>query len=432
MDRNFLTFLVIVGGSWWLELATWQEASRKIEVQSSKRGAALLSKLLSGLYDAVVSLDDSLNITDRTPKLAALLLRRSAFGESVEGIGPTSFMSVVHQEDHDKLQTYIETSCSMVDELEVAPSIHIRLLDSNGIAVPVMIISSTLDAVAGVGKARHMLGINMVDEGLIPAPAQDTFSVSVPQSGFPAPSSNATARESASSGSDTADMHVWVDAASPRLTVLASSGDFAMLAGPRGPCSVLSEWLTSSDLCKVKDMVQANAPGGVSVRLIPEDVAWAYKCVLSIDAVQNAQAAPLSSQSVCLIVDSLVCKIFRPSSRMRVDQRLQLWARVTTDDDVYIVRASGEPRQLVNAFLAERHLCSWVGQEFLQALIPIMLDLANGGPNALPRKMGTFPFRSPDRCQSPIQFQAKVTLSDFENDLYHFRLKMVSLVTPAV
>merc|ERR1719468_1324196 len=112
----------------------------------------------------------------------------------------------------------------------------------------------------------------------------------MPQSGFPARSSNATASESVASG----------------LTVLGSSGDFAMLAGPRGPCSVLSEWHSSSDLRKVKDMVLAEAPVGVSVRLIPEDVAWAYKCVLSIDAVQKAQAAP-RSQSVCLIADSLVC-----------------------------------------------------------------------------------------------------------------------------
>jgi len=294
--------------------------------------------------------------------------------------------------------------------------------------------------VAGLGKVRHMLGINTLDEGLMPAPAQDTFSVSLPQSGFPAPSSNAAAPESASSGSDTADMHIWVDTASPGLTLLSSSADFAMLAGPRGPCSVLSEWLSSHDLCKVKDMLKAETSVSVSVRLTPRDVAWTYKCALSIDAVRNAQAAPRSSKSVCLIVDSLVCKISRPSSRTNVanvDQWLELWVRPTIDLDLEIVRASGEPRQLVNAFLASRDLDSWLGQDFFEALMPIMQDLGNGAPNALPRKMGTFAFRSPDREQPPVQFRAKVTLKSFgqqqpENDrLYHFRLKIVSLVTPA-
>merc|ERR1712079_60075 len=99
-------------------------------------------------------------------------------------------------------------------------------------------VSSSLDGVAGVGNVRHMLGINMLDEGRVPDQepdqAQDTFSVSMAQPG--ALSSKASAPESASSGSDRADMHVWVDAGSTTLTVLSSSSDFALLAGPKGPC----------------------------------------------------------------------------------------------------------------------------------------------------------------------------------------------------
>merc|ERR1712008_87397 len=102
--------------------------------------------------------------------------------------------------DHDRLRTYVETSSSGVDEPEVAPSLHVRLLDSNGTAAPVMIISSTLDGAAGVGKVRHMIGINMLEERPIPDQA-DTFSVSMAQSGFPALPSSASASSVLSSNS---------------------------------------------------------------------------------------------------------------------------------------------------------------------------------------------------------------------------------------
>jgi len=135
-------------------------------------------------------------------------------------------------------------------------------------------------------------------------------------------------------------MYVWVDAANPTLAVLDSSSDFAFLAGMQGPCSALSEWLSSSDLRSVRDRIQHPDKRSVDVRLIMESK-WSYKCVLSIDDEQEVPATQPSSKPVCLVADRLV---------------LELWASLSDGEQIRITRVEGGSSELANAFSAEPDL----------------------------------------------------------------------------
>jgi hypothetical protein len=94
-----------------------------------------------------------------------------------------------------------------------------------------MIISSNMDGGAGVGKVRHMLGINMLEERPIPDQA-DAFSVSMAQSGFPKLPSSASASSvlSSNSSGSPGEIMILMQVVSGTI-VSASCSDVSMAEG---------------------------------------------------------------------------------------------------------------------------------------------------------------------------------------------------------
>jgi len=229
---------------------------------------------------------------------------------------------------------------------------------------------------------------------------------------------------------DEADIRVWVNAASPTLTVLSCSSDFSLLAGPRGTCREMSQWLSSSHLRKVKSLVRQGTSSPVDVRLSPEG-GWSYQCALSVDAMPMPAAAPSSSQPVCLVVDSLVCKISKSKNKVASTYDLELWASADDVGKLCITHAIGNCQQLVDDLLANSDLGSWLHADFIRALVPILEKLTAAERNVLPHRMGSFTLRSPGQGPSPWDLNVSVTFVDdgeqHEQDLLcHFGLEVAS------
>jgi hypothetical protein len=198
MRRTYLALIsgvLIVSLAWLVEVTAWHEASARIEVQTSEHSRTLLSRLLSGLCDAVVSLDQALDILEPAPKMAGLLMRHPTFGDPSAIAGPVNFMDIVHPDDHGPLRTHMDSWSRAADE-ENNPSVHVRLLDSLGIAVPVMMVCSTLAPMSGKDALCYMIGVNMLAEGPVPETEDAVLPVGQLQHEGPTPRPNSVGSSS--------------------------------------------------------------------------------------------------------------------------------------------------------------------------------------------------------------------------------------------
>jgi hypothetical protein len=235
-----------------------------------------------------------------------------------------------------------------------------------------------------------------------------------------------------SSDGEEADMYVWVDAASTELTVLGSSSSFALLAGPRPPCSALAEWLGNSDRRRVMFLVRDREAVAreLSVQLIHEK--WSYRCRLSISDAQNPPAAPSSSKPVCLVIRGMACRPSKPPRGIN-----ELWARWETSsggrvNKLNITRVLGDSTELVCALHANPRLDSWQEDTdgLLRALNPFFAAIIADEKYSLPCMLGKFTFTNPRQCSSPMRFVAYVTLTEFceDGNILHFGFRKFRMV----
>jgi len=434
---------------WTFQHIQLAEAKALVSLQNMDTAATLVRGLLDSICDAVVKLDHELRLTETCPALSTMLLRD---GPLAPGMLLTDLLV---PDDGERFRSCLSApSVSGLGEVgqrsdrAFAGLCHVKLKHRFGSVLPVNLFFSSM--ALATGQVSYLIGIQEIrEEGHHDVPDSVDYGlggtlsdVGAGQDWLPALPEGSIRlmshrSRSSFSGSEScineADIHVWVDATSPTLTVLDCSSDFALLAGRRGTCRDFSEWLSSSHLRALLRLVRQRGPGRVNVRLIP-DKAWSYKCTLSIDAEQTMRtAAPLSSQPVCLVIDSLLCKISKPEIRVASTYNLELWAAIDDGNNLCITSARGDCQQLVDAFLANPKLDSWMvsASDFAWALLPILEDVHAGKPNALPRIMGTFAFRNPGQRPSSWHFEASMTLMDGgrrnnEDPLFHFGLKMAS------
>jgi len=437
---------------WTFQHIQLAEAKALVSLQNMDTAATLVRGLLDSICDAVVKLDHELRLTETCPALSTMLLRD---GPLAPGMLLTDLLV---PDDGERFRSCLSApSVSGLGEVgqrsdrAFAGLCHVKLKHRFGSVLPVNLFFSSM--ALATGQVSYLIGIQEIrEEGHHDVPDSVDYGlggtlsdVGAGQDWLPALPEGSIRlmshrSRSSFSGSEScineADIHVWVDATSPTLTVLDCSSDFALLAvaGPGGTCRAMSEWLSSSHLRAVQRLVRQRGPSRVNVRLIP-DKAWSYKCALSIDSVQTMRtAAPLSSQPVCLVIDSLVCKISKPTTiKVAPTYDLELWTAVDNRCMSRITHARGDCKQLADAFLANPNLESWMpaAMDFFRALLPILEDLDAGKSNVLPRMMGMFTFRNPGQRPSSWHFKANMTFIDDggRNDkdpLYHFGLKMAS------
>jgi len=443
ISREVGVFCAVSIVLWTFEQIQLAEAKALVSVQTMDTAATLVRGLLSCICDAVVKLDHELRLTEPCPALSALLLRD---GPLTLGTQLTDLM-LPEDEEHFRCCLSV-TSVSGLGEVgegsnrTFAGLCHVRLRHRLASVLPVNLFFSSMALAAG--QVSYLIGIqenceeghhsvpDVADGRLAPLSGRTAAFdrlTALPEGSVKLMSHRSSSGFSGSDSGEEADMHVWVDSASPTLTVLNCSRDFALLAGPRGPCRALSEWLSFPDLSKTIKFARRQVPGPVHVRLKP-GMPWSFHCSLSVDGVQKMESAPPSSQPVCLIIDSLVCKIDKSSHKVHKNKNLEIWATIDDDVNFHITRTRGGPRQVAAAFHEGSDLVAWVDRasDFYEAMVPILNDLSNGAPNALPRTLGVFTFTSPGQSPMPVHFKAKTTLMDggetTTGSLYHFCLKI--------
>ena len=135
----------------------------------------MVTRLLSGMCDAVVPVEQSLCIgVEGSAQLAALLMHHTAHNapkqnntEPIRPLQGASLLKLVKsEEDQQRLQDFMmrELSAartSFATEAPVASSLHIHLRDAIGIPVPVeCFCSCSLGAEGGgIGPLRYLIGI---------------------------------------------------------------------------------------------------------------------------------------------------------------------------------------------------------------------------------------------------------------------------------
>ena len=137
------------------------KAEALLEARQSNRTRALVHRLLSAMCDCMVHLDSELRIVEPCPKLSSLLLRSSATSPLLA----QSFLQFMPPDEHERFIQHIRneelqqaSSCGNAAAADLlAFSLHLNLVDANGVLVPIEIFSSFVRDIDGT--AFHLVGI---------------------------------------------------------------------------------------------------------------------------------------------------------------------------------------------------------------------------------------------------------------------------------
>eukprot|EP00419_Tripos_fusus_P067645 CAMPEP_0172933126 /NCGR_PEP_ID=MMETSP1075-20121228/220348_1 /TAXON_ID=2916 /ORGANISM="Ceratium fusus, Strain PA161109" /LENGTH=645 /DNA_ID=CAMNT_0013794463 /DNA_START=226 /DNA_END=2163 /DNA_ORIENTATION=+ len=432
--REVGIFVIASSVIWAFEQLQLAEAKALVKVKNCDAATRLVRGLLSYICDAVVVLDNELRLVEPCPTLSAILLRDGPLTPGMQ------FSDLIVPEDRERFLSCLSAStgsghgeAGQGSNGTSAGLCHVRLKHRLAHMFQVSLFFSSMAST--MGQVSYLIGIqesreeghndvpDAADAGCTVTSAAGDRLASLPENFSSLLSHDSRSGLSGSDSGEEADMYVWVDATSAALTVLGSSSDFALLAGPQGCCSALSEWLSTSDLSRVKLWLRSSDDlfrKRIYIQLITEKK-WSYRCKLSVGSAQELPTAPASSKPLCLVVDSLVCKISTPSPRRKPLSRsgnwsgnLELWASVTDDgEELRITRIQGGTRELAQAFTAEPDLFKWMGTREKKTWLPVICDVFSGANNGQLCVLGVLNFTNPGRqCPSPTSFHAHVTVSN--------------------
>mmetsp|Transcript_96131 Transcript_96131/g.310051 ORF Transcript_96131/g.310051 Transcript_96131/m.310051 type:complete len:453 (+) Transcript_96131:1140-2498(+) len=155
LSQGFIVVLALLV-VWTLERVLMQEAQATVEVQQMTQAEAMVSQLLDAICDAVVKIDGPMRIISDSPKLAGLLLRR-ATGKGID------FLELLDEEDRPSFQAFLEKVVPAAAEV-LAPTKHVRLVDSLGNRVRVQIFCTGMPVRGWDGRLKYVMGITADEE----------------------------------------------------------------------------------------------------------------------------------------------------------------------------------------------------------------------------------------------------------------------------
>jgi len=206
-----------------------------VETRSSKTFSLAAETLLQGMCDAVVRLDDDLNITTPAPKLGGLLLSTA----NTEG---ASFLKFIYDEEEcESFLQFMDRDCDMI-----ASTKYMVLRDSNEMRVNVQVFHTVCELPELMGGCAHILGIrDMFEEERMLHQQQHAQAHSRRTSGISVASSDVcTELESVDDlcsnagsfvfdiGAASIDATVWVELETTRFQMISCTPAFANIVGP--------------------------------------------------------------------------------------------------------------------------------------------------------------------------------------------------------
>eukprot|EP00928_Gymnodinium_smaydae_P026320 TRINITY_DN2070_c0_g2_i2.p1 TRINITY_DN2070_c0_g2~~TRINITY_DN2070_c0_g2_i2.p1 ORF type:complete len:633 (-),score=38.53 TRINITY_DN2070_c0_g2_i2:205-2103(-) len=130
-----------------------KEFQAAVAVSHANLHEQLATRLTDSMCDAVVHLDDSLNLAKPAPKLGQILFRDRL------GILPANFLKFVVPNEHERFEQYMKYAAS-ADIAETLIPHHFTLLDSSGCSCKVqMFVSAFYD---DDGAVHYILGISEI------------------------------------------------------------------------------------------------------------------------------------------------------------------------------------------------------------------------------------------------------------------------------
>jgi len=146
MLTQFVIVLLVGGITMSFEMLMTSEAEALLEARRSDRSMILVKRLLSSMSDAVVYLDDGLNICEPSPKFASLILEPRSLA-----LTGRHFVDLIDPSDRDRFAQYMAEESNICEPamngtIDSSPArmIHVNLLDVHRRTFPVEIFMAQI------------------------------------------------------------------------------------------------------------------------------------------------------------------------------------------------------------------------------------------------------------------------------------------------
>ncbi|CAE7220110.1 EIF4E2, partial [Symbiodinium sp. CCMP2456] len=126
-SEAFYQISLVLAGSLAIRSQIWASAQRGVSLKNSELELAALYRILGGLCDAVVMLDDSLQLTEDSAALSTLFLRGCASSTDLAG---NDFVSYFRDQDRDHVRQRLSSATTYAGQPALA--LNASLQDSVG------------------------------------------------------------------------------------------------------------------------------------------------------------------------------------------------------------------------------------------------------------------------------------------------------------
>jgi len=143
--------VLVLAGAFAIRTQIWARAQRGVRLKNSELELAALYRILGGLCDAVVMLDDSLRLTEDSAALSTLFLR----GCSSADLAGNDFVSCFRSQDRDHVRQRLSSATIYAGQPALA--LNVGLQDSAGNCINVELLHLPFQRTEGC--IRHVVGI---------------------------------------------------------------------------------------------------------------------------------------------------------------------------------------------------------------------------------------------------------------------------------
>ncbi|CAE7515515.1 EIF4E2 [Symbiodinium sp. CCMP2592] len=150
-SEAFYQIVLVLAGTFAIRTQIWARAQRGVSLKNSELELAALYRILGGLCDAVVMLDDSLQLTEDSAALSTLFLR----GCSSTDLAGNDFVSCFRSQDRDHVRQRLSSATIYAGQPALA--LNAGLQDSAGNCINVELLHLPFERTEGC--IRHVVGI---------------------------------------------------------------------------------------------------------------------------------------------------------------------------------------------------------------------------------------------------------------------------------